>query len=177
MSRRRAFAACLALCLVWLPAGAEPLPPMRVQVVTASAWPSIDVDRTRDLFTHVDLGLELPLYRALTMGVRATPAFFYRAGNGHQVFGIGFGLDTSLYFRGSIHTGPYVALGSGPLWTHSNFAGNASRLNLLSRLSVGGKFTRYPFRLAATLEHISNGDTAKPNHGVNGLGVVLGLEL
>lgn len=149
---------------------------LRADLVGASAFPSVDIDRSSDGYLHLDLEVELPLWRAFTLGARGTPLFLYHPGGEHWIYGLGFGLTTRAYLRGAIHTGPFAGIAVTTLRTNREFDGDTSRLNFLSQLSFGWQSPDQHWHAMATFEHISNAWTTESNHGVNGLGASVGID-
>jgi hypothetical protein len=155
---------------------ADPLPNFRADVAVLSPSLSTNINRTQDAYVHVTLEAEVPFYRWLSLSIRVMPVFLYRQSDGTGIFGMGFGANNRFYFRDRVHEGTYLELGAGPLWAHRYFVGNASRLNILSEFSAGYKFPNGHWHLAGVFEHISNGLTTTPDHGINALGVLAGAD-
>lgn len=164
----------LAAWLLALPAQASALR-LRAELVGASAFPSIDVDRSADAYTHLDLEMELPLWGPFTLGARATPLYLYKPGGGRWNYGLGFGLTSRAYLQGEVHQGLFAGLGVTTLRTHRTFEGDSSRLNLLSQLSFGWQAPGH-WHALLIFEHLSNAWTTEENHGVNGLGAAVGVD-
>jgi hypothetical protein len=165
---------CAASLWAGLPARAHDLR-LRADLVGASAFPSVDVDRSADAYLHLDLEVELPLWGPFTLGARATPLYLYKPGAGPWNYGLGFGLTSRAYFRGEDHQGLFAGIGVTTLRTHRTFEGDSSRLNFLSQLSFGWQSTRH-WHALLVFEHLSNAWTTGENHGVNGLGAAIGVD-
>lgn len=164
----------VAVLLLSLPAWARDFR-LRADLVGASAFPSIDVDRGADAYTHLDLELELPVWGPFTLGARATPLYLYKPDGGPWNYGLGFGLASRAYFRGEVHQGLFAGLGVTTLRTHRTFEGDSSRLNFLSQLSFGWQSADH-WHALLIFEHLSNAWTTEENHGVNGLGAAVGID-
>ncbi len=150
---------------------------IRLDLAAAMAIPTIGFDRHGDSYLHIDCEQELALFGPLTVGVRGSPLFVYRQAGGATLRGLSFGLVNRVYQRSAGHSGVFAGLGVSTLWSQNAFKGNASRLNLVSQLSVGYQAHAAPWHVALLLEHISNANTAEPNHGVNGLALALGVSI
>lgn len=173
----RGAAATLALAAL-LTAGAAQARDFRLRadLVGASAFPSVGVDRSADGYTHLDLELELPLVGPVTLGAKATPLFLYKPKDGLWVYGLGFGLTTRVYFRKDVRAGPFAGIAVSTLRTNRTFDGDSSRLNFLSQLSAGWQSPDQHWHAMLFFEHLSNAWTTERNSGVNGLGAAVGID-
>jgi hypothetical protein len=140
-------------------------------LVGASGWPSITVDRSNQGYLHLDLEREFPLFGLMTIGARITPLFLYFDEHGRTIPGLAFGLVSRFYSDRVHHSGLFGGIGISTIWSSQTFSDNASRLNFLSQLSFGYQSRGDHWRIALIFEHISNAATAEPNDGINGLGL------
>lgn len=151
-------------------------PRLRADVVGASAFPSIGIDRSKDAYLHLDLEVEVPLYGPLTLGARAIPVFLYHPAGHAWNYGAGFGLTTRAYVHGAVHSGPFAGIAISTLRTHRTFDGNTSRLNFFAQLSLGWQSPDQHWHAMVILEHLSNSWTSEHNQGINGLGLSAGVD-
>jgi lipid A 3-O-deacylase PagL len=75
---------------------------------------------------------------------------------------------------------PYVELGSGPMWSNRRVPAATSRLNFHSQFGFGATLfahSRSPLRIGYRFSHISNGEFARRNPGLNVHTVLVGARL
>ncbi len=124
---------------------------------------------------RVDLEREFALWRGLSMGAKAMPVFAWRNSDGKWIACLGFGVTTRWYWEAADHSGPFFGWASSTVWSAAQFVGNASRLNFLSNVMVGWQAPANGWHAALQFEHLSNAETAQPNHGANAVGLAVGL--
>ncbi|MBM4342140.1 MAG: acyloxyacyl hydrolase [Deltaproteobacteria bacterium] len=149
-------------------------PRARASAVGANAFASVDLDRSAEWLVRVDLEREFALWRGFTMGAKAMPLFLWRNPDGRWVPCLAFGVTTRWYWDAADHAGPFIGWSSATVWSARPFVGNASRLNLLSNLAIGWQAPANAWHAAVQLEHLSNAETAHPNHGANAVGIAVG---
>lgn len=131
--------------------------------------------RSGDVTLMGSVEREFPLYKKLSVGLRAIPVFVYDedAHEGHTIFGAGGGISVRYYL--DEYGKGWFAEGQESIIVHSEkFLGNSTLINFMSELGGGYEFDNDWF-VFARWHHISNGGMGRRNAGINGVGVGFGL--
>ena len=117
---------------------------------------------------------EFPLYKKLSVGLRAIPVFFYDEddSDGHTIFGAGGGFSFRFYAKES-QDGLFCEIQESIMIHSEKFLGNGSHFNFMSECGVGYQFDNEWFTFAKW-RHISNAGLSNDNSGINNLSVGFG---
>jgi hypothetical protein len=141
---------------------------------------SEDTDRKGDYYCASSIDYEWSVYKShREIALRAYPFLLYNQDrNDHDktdlIYACAFG-PLVRWYQSIEHLGGYAEIGVSILWNSHLFRGNAARWNGLTEMGFGYKFDSGR-HVALKFQHISNGKTRYPNHGVNAIALCFGFE-
>jgi len=131
--------------------------------------------RSGDLGLVATVEREFPLYKKLSVGLRAMPLYLYeeKHSDGHTIWGLGGGVSLRHYWKKS-HKKWFSEVTETLVIHSEKFRGNSTKFNFMTEFGLGYQFENEWF-VIGKWRHLSNASIGRKNSGVNGVGLGFGF--